>query len=84
MIGLYQDPHGERIFSDPSNPSHGTLTLESKKTVIYPLSTQVGVEGDIATLQQKIQDQEKMILERDKRISKLENELSTFKVSRTS
>ena len=64
MVALYQDPRGDKIF-DRSNPS-SSVTDSNRE--------------EVAALYQKIEDQERMILERDTKISKLMQEMSTLQV----
>ena len=76
IVSLYQDPEGEKIFSTSQNQS-GTFRAG------LTLQGQSGKEDDsLVTFKKKIEEQDLLIQEKEKRISELEHELSALKVGR--
>ena len=70
---MYKDPKGEKIFTSTGHPHTTTLTA---------LPGQPAREDEgLATLRKKIQKQEHIIQEKEKKISELEQELSATKIS---
>ena len=66
MINLYQDPNGEKIFD---SIMHTDAPSKNQKS-----------ETEMIKLQNKVQEQEKSILMKDKKISELEKTLMNIEV----
>ena len=78
IVRLYQDPEGEKIFSASQNGTFQSGTFRA----VLTLQGQPGKEDDSVSFKKKIEEQDLLIQEKEKRISELEHELSASKVGR--
>lgn len=73
MIHLYQDPKGEKVFKN-TNPSCKTDEKAAPRSSIPGLKD----EESITYLQSRVQEMEKEMQKKDKRISELESYVNWF------
>lgn len=69
MVNLYRDPKGEKMFQRTNTPSEGSKTVQA-------VLTNAGDEQLVAVLERKIQEQELLIQQKDKRIRELQKTVS--------
>ena len=86
MVSLYRDPKGEKIFqkSNPTAETSSSVDRQSSGTFSrgsFRRSFADGGAEKVAMLNNKVQKLEEIIHEKEKKITELEHQLLSFKVS---